>query len=101
MPVETQNSVTIANQMKLMKVELIRPQKALGQQLQKIFEDLLGEKEMILHPSSRLKEDLGLDSLDMIELVMMIEKEFQVNLPDHQWKSVKNLEELEELVNSL
>jgi acyl carrier protein len=35
-------------------------------------------------PDSSLSEDLNFDSLDTIELVMQLEDEFDVNLPDHE-----------------
>lgn len=34
---------------------------------------------------SRLDEDLGLDSLDSIELALAIEEEFRFEMPDDEW----------------
>ena len=33
-------------------------------------------------PESRLVEDLGADSLDMIEMLMSLEEEFKITVPD-------------------
>ena len=32
--------------------------------------------------SSNLRKDLGLDSLDLVELVMAVEQEFAIDIPD-------------------
>ena len=37
------------------------------------------------HSQANFKQDLGLDSLDMVELVMICEKDFKVSMPDHEW----------------
>lgn len=37
---------------------------------------------------SRLDEELGLDSLDSIELALAIEEEFRVEMPDDEWDEV-------------
>ncbi len=37
---------------------------------------------------------LGLDSLDLIELVMEIEKEFNVKIPDEKLTSIKTISDL-------
>ncbi|MEM7371234.1 MAG: acyl carrier protein [Bacteroidota bacterium] len=34
---------------------------------------------------SNFKADLGLDSLDMVEMIMICEKDFLIHLPDHEW----------------
>jgi acyl carrier protein len=38
---------------------------------------------------SRLYEDLGLDSLDSVELAMAIEEEFRVEMPDDEWDDLE------------
>lgn len=40
--------------------------------------------------SALLKDDLGLDSLDFIELVMKIEKEYNIGLPDEEASGREN-----------
>lgn len=35
-------------------------------------------------PTARFKEDLDLDSLDAVEVVMAIEEEFSVEIPDSE-----------------
>ncbi len=35
-----------------------------------------------VHPTSKFSEDLGLDSLDAVEVVMAIEDEFAIEIPD-------------------
>ena len=35
-------------------------------------------------PSSRIKEDLGADSLDILELLMTVEEEHGITIPDDQ-----------------
>lgn len=35
-------------------------------------------------PSARFKEDLDLDSLDAVEVVMAIEEEFNIEIPDSE-----------------
>ncbi|MDG1117961.1 MAG: phosphopantetheine-binding protein [Flavimaricola sp.] len=36
-------------------------------------------------PASRLVEDLGLDSVDMFDLVFALEQEFDIDLPIEAW----------------
>lgn len=39
-------------------------------------------KDRVYADSDRLREDLGMDSLDEVEVVMTIEQEFEVNIPE-------------------
>ena len=45
----------------------------------KNFEKVAAEK---VTPTARFKEDLDLDSLDAVEVVMAIEEEFCIEIPD-------------------
>lgn len=47
---------------------------------------------------SRLKDDLGLDSLDFVELCMFCEKEFDVYIKDEEFRSFETVEELVDLI---
>ena len=52
------------------------------QKLQQIIQDRLDvEKDQIV-PGASFVEDLGADSLDIVELIMGIEEEFDIEIPD-------------------
>ncbi len=56
---------------------------------------LMSKKKQIpsdLHESSLFKDDLGLDSLDMSELLSWIEQRYKIEVDDKQWKNLINLE---------
>ncbi len=44
-----------------------------------------------ISPDSRLIEDLHADSLDIVELVMDMESEFDVQIPDDQLPKIKTV----------
>lgn len=44
-----------------------------------------------IHEDSRLVEDLNADSLDLVELVMDMEEEFEVQIPDEQLPKIKTV----------
>jgi len=44
--------------------------------------------------------DLGLDSLDTVELVMKIEETYNILFTDEETQSIKNLNDLVTLINS-
>ena len=50
------------------------------QRLRQIFENQLNLNPEQLTPSSTLGDDLGCDSLDMVELLMAVEEEFKDEL---------------------
>ena len=45
----------------------------------------------LLHPEQRLREDLGADSLDLIELIYEFEDAFQTRIPDEQAVDLKTV----------
>jgi acyl carrier protein len=46
-----------------------------------LIEDFEMDEAMVT-PEARLYEDLELDSIDAVELIMALEEEFQVTIPD-------------------
>jgi len=44
-------------------------------------------------PTAKFKEDLGLDSLDIVEVVMAIEEEFALEIPDNEADKISTIEE--------
>ncbi|MBN8851710.1 MAG: acyl carrier protein [Sphingobacteriales bacterium 50-39] len=47
-----------------------------------IMMDKLGVEEHALDRKASFRNDLGVDSLDMIETIMELEKEFSITIPD-------------------
>ncbi len=48
----------------------------------------LGVEEDTITPASSFVEDLGADSLDVVELVMALEEEFGIEIPDDQAEKI-------------
>ncbi|MDR7545330.1 MAG: acyl carrier protein [Armatimonadota bacterium] len=48
----------------------------------------LGVEEETITPESSFVEDLGADSLDVVELVMALEDEFKIEIPDEQAEKI-------------
>jgi acyl carrier protein len=46
--------------------------------------ELEGIDPSIIKPESKLAADLGLDSLDHVELIMLIEDELNIHIPDEE-----------------
>lgn len=43
-----------------------------------------------IQETDHLEDDLGLDSLDHVELIMKLEKEFNIGIPDDEFENLKN-----------
>jgi acyl carrier protein len=56
-----------------------------------IIADQLGVSEDQIKPESRFMEDLGADSLDIVELVMAMEEEFQTEIPDEEAEKIRSV----------
>ncbi len=56
---------------------------SLAQRVHSIIEDWLGVESALLVPEASLVDDLGADSLDLVELAMAFEEEFGIEVPDN------------------
>jgi acyl carrier protein len=54
-----------------------------------IIAEQLGVAEGEIKITSSFVEDLGADSLDIVELVMAMEEEFEVEIPDDEAEKIK------------
>ncbi|PGB03307.1 acyl carrier protein [Bacillus toyonensis] len=54
----------------------------------KIIVDRLGVEETEVVPAASFKEDLGADSLDIVELVMQLEDEFEMEISDEDAEKI-------------
>lgn len=58
----------------------------------KIIVEQLGVKEEDVKPEASFVEDLGADSLDTVELVMALEEEFDIEIPDEEAEKITTVQ---------
>ena len=61
--------------------------------VRKIVADELGVNEADLKNESSFVDDLGADSLDVVELVMALEAEFEFEIPDDEAEKITNVQQ--------
>ncbi len=61
---------------------------ALEGKVRKIIIDQLGVDEAEVTPEAKFIDDLGADSLDTVELVMALEEEFGIEIPDEDAEKI-------------
>jgi acyl carrier protein len=61
--------------------------------VKKIIVDQLGVEEEIVTAEASFVDDLGADSLDTVELVMALEEEFGIEIPDEDAEKITRVKE--------
>ncbi len=65
-----------------------------------IIADQLGVSEDEIKMESSFIEDLGADSLDIVELVMAMEEEFEIEIPDEDAEKITTVQQAIDYVKS-
>lgn len=68
--------------------------------VKKIIADQLGLDENTITMDSLFVDDLGADSLDVVELIMALEEEFDIEIPDEDAEKVTKVGDVVEFINS-
>ncbi|CAN5471097.1 acyl carrier protein [soil metagenome] len=63
----------------------------ISNRVKKVTVEQLGVKEEEVVDSASFQEDLGADSLDQVELVMALEDEFGIEIPDEDVNEIKTV----------
>jgi len=58
-----------------------------------VVEQLGVDKEEV-NPTSTFVDDLGADSLDIVELIMAFEEEFNIEIPDEKAEKIKTVNDV-------
>lgn len=66
-----------------------------------ILQDKLGVDEAEVIDTAILEDDLGADSLDRVELIMEMEKEFDITIDDGEAVTVKVVEDYYRVIDAL
>ena len=61
------------------------------EKVKRILIDQLDVEEEKVTPEASIADDLGADSLDIVDLVMSLEEEFDLEIPDDQVENIKTV----------
>lgn len=64
------------------------------EKIKRIISEQLSVEESQITSGAAFKEDLGADSLDLFELVMALEEEFEVEIPTDDLNSILTVEDV-------
>ncbi len=53
-----------------------------------------------IKPDSKFVEDLGADSLDVVELVMALEEKFDIEIPDDEAEKIQTVQDVVNYIQS-
>ncbi len=65
----------------------------LEERLKKIIAEQLGKDEAQVVPGASFQDDLEADSLDQVELIMSLEEEFGVTIPDEDAEKILTVDD--------
>ncbi|BAY97637.1 acyl carrier protein [Tolypothrix tenuis PCC 7101] len=68
--------------------------------VKKVVIDQLGVESDTITPKSTFIDDLGADSLDIVELVMAFEEEFDIEIPDESAEKILSVQDAVDYINS-
>ncbi len=64
---------------------------AVQEKIKAIIAEQLGVKPEEVTPAASFVDDLGADSLDTVELIMALEEEFNIEIPDEDAEKMKTV----------
>ncbi|MES1945079.1 acyl carrier protein [Salinisphaera sp. PC39] len=70
------------------------------ERVQKIIAEQLSVSEDQVTSEASFVDDLGADSLDTVELVMALEEEFEIDIPDEEAEKIVNVQDAVDYIKS-
>ncbi len=70
------------------------------EKIRAILSEQFSVKESSITLDTNIEEDLGADSLDVVDILMSIEDEFEIEVPDEEIENIKTVRELVEYIKS-
>ena len=70
------------------------------EKIKTILSEQFSVEEKDIKPETLLEDDLGADSLDVVDLLMTIEDDFEVEIPDEEVENIKTVGALVEYIES-
>ena len=75
-------------------------QASIFEKVKKIVAEQLGVEDEKITPNANFGNDLGADSLDTVELVMALEEEFDIEIPDEAAEKITTVQEAVDYINN-
>jgi acyl carrier protein len=72
---------------------------SIEEQVKNIVAEQLGVKEDEVTNKASFVDDLGADSLDTVELVMALEEEFEIEIPDEDAEKITTVQQAIDYIN--
>jgi len=72
----------------------LKEKKEMLERIKEIIAEQLNVEESTITLSSSFKDDLGADSLDLFELVMALEEEYNIEIPSEDLACINTVEEV-------
>jgi len=70
----------------------------IAKRVKEIVAEQLGVEESLVVPEATFMDDLGADSLDTVELVMALEEEFDIEIPDEDAEKIQSVNDAIEYI---
>ena len=67
---------------------------ALFDEVKEVIVEQLNVSPDEVKPESRFVEDLGADSLDVVEMIMALEEKFEIEIPDSDAENIKTVQDV-------
>ncbi len=72
---------------------------AVEEKVKQIIVEQLGVDESEVTPKAAFVDDLGADSLDIVELVMALEEAFDLEIPDEDAEKIRTVQDAFDYIN--
>ncbi|WP_353931694.1 acyl carrier protein [Okeanomitos corallinicola TIOX110] len=69
------------------------------EKVKEIVSEQLGVEKEKVKPEASFTEDLSADSLDVVELVMALEEEFGIEIPDEDAEKIQKVQDVVDYIN--
>ena len=70
------------------------------ERIRELIADKLGFDTVEVLPETKLIDDLGMDSLDRVELMVELEREFDISLTDEEIEIIETVQQCFDLVST-
>jgi acyl carrier protein len=75
--------------------------KSIADRIKDIIVEQLGVNADQIKPEAKFIEDLGADSLDIVELVMALEEEFGTEIPDEEAEKLQTVGDVAKFIEDI